>query len=188
MLSPRTNARSFLFSNVNSADSMIMVDELEGDDDDDTFLVDYHEIKDGVTSPSSVSALLKVQNSFIGGICIVPSDESENPDAQIYSKLWKDCTDMKFEEEKCQVIFNNNAGVLIFSGQGDLIFFRSKFEQFSPTLQTFNDVAQLSFIARKSTCVRSNSRRMTAHLGAETMDEPLDDMKNIDFEVFAYKH
>ena len=39
---------------------MIMVDELEGDDDDDTFLVDYHEIKDGVTSPSSVSALLKV--------------------------------------------------------------------------------------------------------------------------------
>lgn len=60
MLSPRTNARSFLFSNVNTTDSMIMVDELEGDDDDDTFLVDYHEIKDGVTSPSSVSALLKV--------------------------------------------------------------------------------------------------------------------------------
>lgn len=29
---------------------------------------------------------------------------------------------------------------------------------------------------------------MTAHLGAETMDEPLDDMKNIDFEVLAYKH
>ena len=112
---------------------MILVDELEGDDDDDTFLVEYHEVKNGVASPTSVSALLKVQNSFLGGICVVPSDESGNPDAQIYNKLWKDCTDLKFEEDKCQVVFNNGTGILSFSGEGDLVFFKGKFEQFSPT-------------------------------------------------------
>jgi hypothetical protein len=29
---------------------------------------------------------------------------------------------------------------------------------------------------------------MTTHLGAAEIDEPLDEMKTIDFEVLAYKH
>ena len=85
------------------------------------------------------------------------------------------------------MIFNNNQGIITFSGEGDMLFFRGKFEEYAQTNKSIADVS-LNFIARKSTCTRSTSRRLTSHLGAAEVDEPLDQMKAIDFEVQAYKH
>jgi hypothetical protein len=58
-----------------SSGSGIIVSDLDEDDDDETFTIELYGNKDGVQSTTGITCQLRMQSSFLGGICIIPIDQ-----------------------------------------------------------------------------------------------------------------